>query len=185
MSEDDFVQLEIMLTMGISNSTFSVVIYKSKWVFCITYSLIRCLHYVTKPLMIHIQLFMSCARVTYILLIFVAKPLKTLLNVAQRRLNSLTLCEELFGKFFSFFFFFFWHKAGIMNNFIILITNMWIFYKRKNVSFNFSECVIVLHSLCVSSLTFSKTHTFIFRDQASMHCIKTILSLQFIIKPCQ
>lgn len=55
-----------------------------------------------------------------------------------------------FDDFFYFIFSettFFWDKAGIIKNFIILITNMWIFYKK-----NMLPLTYVHVSLCVSSL---------------------------------
>lgn len=62
--------------------------------------------------------------------------------------------------FFFFFFsettFFFWDKAGIIKNFIILITNMWIFYKKKHASFDLCACVIVC--LLFDHSYFTTTH---------------------------
>lgn len=56
---------------------------------------------------------------------------------------------DLMIYFILFFwnYFFFWDKAGIIKNFIILITNMWIFYKK-----NMLPLTYVHVSLCVSSL---------------------------------
>lgn len=55
--------------------------------------------------------------------------------------------DDLLFYFFSETTFFFWDKAGIIKNFIILITNMWIFYKK-----NMLPLTYVHVSLCVSSL---------------------------------
>lgn len=61
----------------------------------------------------------------------------------------------LFG-FFLKLLFFFWDKAGIIKNFIILITNMWIFYKKKHASFDLCACVIVC--LLFDHSYFTTTH---------------------------
>lgn len=65
---------------------------------------------------------------------------------------------DLMIYFILFFwnYFFFWDKAGIIKNFIILITNMWIFYKKKHASFDLCACVIVC--LLFDHSYFTTTH---------------------------
>lgn len=64
--------------------------------------------------------------------------------------------DDLLLLFFSETTFFFWDKAGIIKNFIILITNMWIFYKKKHASFDLCACVIVC--LLFDHSYFTTTH---------------------------